>query len=70
MDLIQYIAEMQQFTYDLYLVPDGKFGSKNKDGTWNGMIGEVLSGVSRFEYLPFCSLKGLQSVISFSKLYK
>ena len=45
-DLIQRIAEMHQFTYELYLVPDGNFGAKTKNKTWNGMIGEVLSGAS------------------------
>lgn len=29
------------WSYTLYEVPDGNYGTKNKDGTWNGLIGEV-----------------------------
>lgn len=29
------------FTYALKRPRDGLFGSKEKDGTWNGMIGEI-----------------------------
>ena len=45
-DLMEYIADNLGFEYELYLVPDGKFGSKLSTGEWNGMVGEVLSGVS------------------------
>ena len=33
------------FNYKLQLVKDEKYGAKNKDGTWNGMIGELTKGV-------------------------
>ena len=48
-DLMREIATMLGFNFELYLVPDGKFGSKNTDGTWNGMIGEVLAQVGIFK---------------------
>jgi len=44
-DLIREVADMLKFNYDIYLVNDGLFGSRTKDGSWNGMIGELLSGV-------------------------
>lgn len=44
-DLMEEIANMLDFRYELYLVPDGKFGSRLPDGDWNGMIGEVLAQV-------------------------
>ena len=47
-DLIAEVASMLEFEYDIYLVHDGKFGSKMDDGNWNGMIGELLSGVCYF----------------------
>ena len=34
------------FSYDLFEVPDGKFGIINESGTWNGMIGMVHRRVS------------------------
>ena len=45
-DLIAEVAKMLNFDYDIYLVHDGKFGSKLADGNWNGMVGELLAGVS------------------------
>ena len=44
-DLIAEVAKMLNFDYDIYLVHDGKFGSKLADGNWNGMVGELLAGV-------------------------
>jgi len=43
-DLAKKIAELVQFNYELRLVEDGKFGAK-KNHTWNGMMGELISGV-------------------------
>ena len=47
-DLAEEIAKMLDFRYDIYLVEDGKYGAKAGDGEWNGMIGELLSGVRKF----------------------
>lgn len=48
-DLLKEIADMLDFRYNIYLVNDGKFGSKDeKTGEWNGIIGELLAGVSSF----------------------
>lgn len=44
-DLIEEVAGMLDFKYEIYLVNDGKFGSRLPNGEWNGMIGELLSGV-------------------------
>ena len=45
-DLIEYVAKELEFDYELYLVHDGKFGSQMPDGRWNGVIGELIAGVS------------------------
>ena len=45
-DLIKEVATMLEFEYEIYIVPDGNFGSKQSNGEWNGMIGELLAGVS------------------------
>ncbi|XP_053325087.1 glutamate receptor ionotropic, NMDA 2B [Spea bombifrons] len=41
-DILKKIAKTVKFTYDLYLVTNGKHGKKI-NGTWNGMIGEVVT---------------------------
>ena len=39
-DILKKIAKSVKFSYDLYLVTNGKHGKKI-NGTWNGMVGEV-----------------------------
>ncbi|XP_056181815.1 glutamate receptor ionotropic, NMDA 2D [Falco biarmicus] len=40
-DILKRLARTVGFTYDLYLVTNGKHGKKI-DGVWNGMVGEVF----------------------------
>lgn len=57
-DILKKISKSVKFTYDLYLVTNGKHGKKI-NGTWNGMIGEVSvrkSGPFPF-FFYFVSLK-------------
>ncbi len=51
-DVLKRLAKIVGFTYDLYLVTNGRHG-KNIDGAWNGMVGEVRSS---FYLLTICSL--------------
>ncbi len=45
-DLLQAIADMLGFQYELYLVPDGKFGAENTTtGEWNGLVKEIIEKV-------------------------
>jgi hypothetical protein len=37
----------KQFDYEIYLVPDGQFGAKNESGEWNGIMKELIDGVSQ-----------------------
>ena len=38
------------FNYQIVLVKDGKYGSYNENGTWDGMIGELVRQVISFLY--------------------
>ena len=40
--LFQMIADELNFKYELYLVEDGLFGGIGENGTWNGMLGDVI----------------------------
>ena len=40
-DLLDILGRRLDFTYELYLVPDGQYGKLRKDGVWDGLIGEV-----------------------------
>ena len=47
MDLLNILAEKLGFHYDLYLVPDNKFGVENTTTLeWNGMVREIIEKVS------------------------
>ena len=40
--LFDHISKELDFTYDLYITKDGKYGGFNENGKWNGMINELL----------------------------
>jgi len=41
-DLMEALSRRLRFKYTAYLVPDGKYGTINKEGKWTGMIKEIL----------------------------
>lgn len=46
-DLIELLAKkMDNFDYIIRLSADGKYGAPDNGGVWDGMIGELISGVS------------------------
>lgn len=54
-DMMQEIANhpTMQFDYELYLSPDGNYGSRNAAGEWNGMIRELMLGVRISRYFTY-----------------
>lgn len=44
-DLMDEIAHMVNFTYDLYKVPDGEMGRLNEKKEWNGLVRELIDKV-------------------------
>ena len=47
-DLMNELAQIVGFRFRLVPVWDGKFGYRKPDGSWDGMVGEVLRRVSSF----------------------
>lgn len=45
-DVLDALAKILGFKYDIYQVGDGKYGSMLPNGSWNGMIGELIGKVS------------------------
>ncbi len=45
-DVVERMGTMSNFTMDWIIPPDGAYGSKNPDGTWNGMIGLLTKDVA------------------------
>ncbi len=50
-DLLNELARNFKFTYEIYPSPDGLYGAETKNGTWNGMIGELISKVCKYRML-------------------
>lgn len=46
MDLLSEVSKKLGFKYQVQLVKDGSYGRQDESGNWNGMIGEVMRGVS------------------------
>lgn len=46
-DLLALLKEDLNFTYDLYLIEDNKFGSVDENGNWNGMMGALVTGIGK-----------------------
>ena len=44
-DLTRLLSMIVGFEYELRMVKDLQYGMENPDGTWNGMIGELMRGV-------------------------
>ena len=47
-DLITTLSVRLKFDFELYEVEDGNYGTQNASGEWNGMIGDLISGVRTF----------------------
>ncbi|GCB62641.1 hypothetical protein scyTo_0013089 [Scyliorhinus torazame] len=63
------------FTYEVHLVQDGKFGTQERVNNsnkkeWNGMMGELLSGLGDMIVAPLTINNERAHYIEFSKPYK
>lgn len=60
-DVLDALAKILGFKYDIYQVGDGKYGSALPNGSWNGMIGELIGKVCVF---PFISVNPCPNLFS------
>ena len=44
-DVLDRLSELVGFSYSLHLAPDGSFGFQQADGSWDGIIGQVIRKV-------------------------
>ncbi|GAB1599747.1 glutamate receptor 2-like [Argonauta hians] len=65
-DILDDVAKMVGFKYKIRLVSDGKFGSLESDGTWSGMMGEVLNKVADVVGAPLTVTAKRQTVLDFT----
>lgn len=67
-DLIKLLAEKVPLeSYVVRLVRDKKYGAVKSDGSWNGMIGELLRGEAHMAVAPLTINRARERVVDFSK---
>ena len=45
-DVLDALSSYLGFKYEIYVTPDHTYGSLQPDGTWNGLMGELVFKVS------------------------
>lgn len=51
-DILEEMRKTLNFSYRIYVVPDGKFGVRDRfTGQWNGIVEEIMNEV--FPHFPF-----------------
>jgi hypothetical protein len=43
------IAQSNEFDFEIRPVKDGKYGAVDENGTWNGMVGELIKKVRYYQ---------------------
>ncbi|XP_017488759.1 PREDICTED: glutamate receptor ionotropic, kainate 2-like, partial [Rhagoletis zephyria] len=69
-DLLKTIAENLKFQFELYLVPDGKYGAENTTTKeWNGLVREIIDKNADLAVASMTINYARESVIHFTKPY-
>ncbi|KAL7291178.1 hypothetical protein TKK_0015093 [Trichogramma kaykai] len=70
MDLLRHVSQDLEFRFDLHVARDGLFGRRRgRNGTWNGIIGELLSGRAQMAFAPLSVYSHRSQVVDFSAPY-
>ncbi|PFX17107.1 Glutamate receptor ionotropic, kainate 3, partial [Stylophora pistillata] len=65
-DLLNELARKLKFTYEVYISPDGKYGAENENGTWNGVINEILNERTDMAISALTITERREKVVDFS----
>uniref|UniRef100_A0A673MZS5 Glutamate receptor n=1 Tax=Sinocyclocheilus rhinocerous TaxID=307959 RepID=A0A673MZS5_9TELE len=66
-DLLKELASILGFSYEIHLVPDGKYGFQDDKGQWNGMIKELMEHRADLAVAPLTITFMREKAIDFSK---
>lgn len=66
-DLLTELAQSLGINYTLHIVKDGKYGSKDQEGNWNGMVGEIIRKEADLAIAPLTITTVRENAISFTK---
>lgn len=68
-DVLDALAKILGFKYDMYQVGDGKYGTTLANGSWNGMIGELIGKVGLALWVLFLLISISQRAFFFLTNY-
>ncbi|KAM8924393.1 glutamate receptor ionotropic, delta-1 [Pelodytes ibericus] len=68
-DVLDALSQNLGFKYEIYQVPDGKYGHQLANGSWNGMIGELINKRADIAVSAITITPERESVVDFSKRY-
>uniref|UniRef100_A0A8C9TDI3 Glutamate receptor n=1 Tax=Scleropages formosus TaxID=113540 RepID=A0A8C9TDI3_SCLFO len=68
-DVLDALAKMLGFKYEIYQVADSKYGSQLPNGSWNGMIGELISKRADLAVSAITITPERENVVDFSMRY-
>ncbi|XP_046710172.1 glutamate receptor ionotropic, delta-1-like isoform X1 [Silurus meridionalis] len=68
-DVLDALAKILGFKYDVYQVADSKYGSRLPNGSWNGMIGELINKRADLAVSAITITPERENVVDFSKRY-
>ncbi|KAG7463090.1 hypothetical protein MATL_G00191700, partial [Megalops atlanticus] len=68
-DVLDALAKILGFKYEIYQVPDSKYGTQLPNGSWNGMIGELISKRADLAVSAITITPERENVVDFSKRY-
>ncbi|XP_051921872.1 glutamate receptor ionotropic, kainate 3 isoform X2 [Hippocampus zosterae] len=66
-DLLKELAGVLGFAYEIRLVPDGKYGSQDDKGQWNGMIRELIEHRADLAVAPLTITYMRDKAVDFTK---
>ncbi|XP_059374950.1 glutamate receptor ionotropic, delta-1-like isoform X3 [Carassius carassius] len=68
-DVLDTLAKILGFKYEMYQVADGKYGSPQANGSWNGLIGELIGKRADMAISAITITPDRENVVDFSKRY-
>ncbi|MBN3325717.1 GRIK5 protein, partial [Atractosteus spatula] len=66
-DMLKELADILKFSYSIKLVDDGLYGAPEPNGSWTGMVGELINRKADLAVAGFTITAEREKVIDFSK---
>ncbi|KAG7160957.1 Ionotropic receptor 25a-like 3, partial [Homarus americanus] len=63
------LAEHMKFDFELKFPDDGQYGARQKNGSWNGLVGDLSNGVTDIIVAPLTMTSEREEVIDFVAPY-